>query len=85
MGLKFIADDDLGSPGGHYSQGIATESFIFVSGQLGRTADESHEAAKPFEVQVRQALSNGLAIVAEGGGNRETIVKVTAYIVGIEN
>lgn len=39
----------------------------------------------PFEQQARQALNNLLAIASAGGATPSSVLKVTAYIVGIEH
>ncbi|AHE51886.1 RidA family protein [Sphingomonas sanxanigenens] len=72
-------------PAGHYAQATAWRDLVFVSGQLGPRSDGSHTADQPFEVQVRQALTNLLAILAEAGSGPDRVLRVTAYIVGVEN
>jgi enamine deaminase RidA (YjgF/YER057c/UK114 family) len=42
-------------------------------------------ADAPFEVQAAQAIDNVLAIVAAGGCTPRQLVRVTAYVVGIEH
>ncbi|MEH3046328.1 RidA family protein [Sphingomonas adhaesiva] len=76
---------DLSPPGGHYRHVARGGGLIFTAGQLGIRPDGSHTAERPFEDQVRQALANMLAAVRAGGAGPEGIVKVTAYIVGVEN
>lgn len=80
-----IATTAAPAPAGHYAQGTAWRDLVFVSGQLAARPDGSHTADQPFEVQVRQALASVLAILAEAGSGPEHIVRVTAYIVGVEN
>jgi len=75
----------LARPGGHYSHASRVGDLIFTSGQLGMRGDGSHTADLGFEAQARQALANMLAAVAEAGAGAEHLVKVTAYIVGVEN
>jgi 2-iminobutanoate/2-iminopropanoate deaminase len=72
-------------PGGHYSQGILHEGIIYVSGQLPIPLTGAHEPQAPFEIQARRAIENVLAIVSGGGGSAASLLKITAYIVGIEN
>jgi 2-iminobutanoate/2-iminopropanoate deaminase len=70
---------------GHYSPAVAAGGFLFVSGQLPIRADGSRAPDDSFEVQVKQALKNVLRILADAGGRPEQLVRVTAYIVGIDN
>lgn len=84
-GIERIATDAAPPPAGHYSQATAWRELVFVSGQLGPRPDGSHTADQPFEVQVRQALDNLLAILREAGCGPEQVLRVTAYIAGVEN
>jgi len=64
-----------------YSNGIAARgTTIFVSGVVGWTAEEKFEAAD-LVGQVRQALANIVAILAEGGAKPEHLVRMTWYLV----
>ncbi len=57
-------------------------SWSFVSGQLGQRPDGSHTADQPFEVQVRQALDNLLAILRQAGCGPERVLRVTVSHLG---
>jgi 2-iminobutanoate/2-iminopropanoate deaminase len=72
-------------PAGHYSPAIAHGGLIHVSGQLGVRPDGSHTAELPFDDQARQALANLFAVLAAAGASPRRLVKVTAYLVGVEN
>lgn len=72
-------------PGGHYSPAVTYGGLIYVSGQLGVRPDGRHTADLPFEDQVRQTLANLLAVLAASGASPQHLVKVTAYLVGVEN
>ncbi|MGX7705857.1 RidA family protein [Methylobacterium sp. Gmos1] len=80
-----IATAAAPKPAGHYAQGTAWRDLVFVSGQLAARPDGSHTADQPFDVQVHQAMASLLAILAEAGSGPEHILRVTAYIVGVEN
>lgn len=72
-------------PLGHYSQATAYGGVVFVSGQLPVKPDGTHAVGASFEEQTRQALTNVLSIVKAAGGSPDSILKMTAYIVGVEN
>ena len=72
-------------PAGHYSQACRYGGLIFVSGQLPVSLEGKALADRAFEEQVRVALGNLLAIVKEAGGGPDRVLKVTAFIVGVEN
>lgn len=83
--IERIRTDAVPAPAGHYSQGVAWRDLVFVSGQLGPRSDGTHTADQPFEVQLRQALANMLAILSEAGCGPDGVLRVTAYIVGVEH
>lgn len=72
-------------PAGHYSQAVAAGGQLYVSGQLPIRPDGTRVTEGGFEAQARQALGNVLAILADAGVRPERVVRVTAYIVGVEN
>lgn len=72
-------------PAGHYSQAVRHDGLIFVSGQLPVSLAGEALADRSFEEQVRVALGNVLAILKEAGSGPDRVLKVTAFIVGVEN
>ncbi len=83
--LERVTSADAPTPEGHYSQATAWNGLVFVSGQLGVRPDGMHTTEAPFEVQARQAVDNVLAVLRAAGCGPEGILRVTAYIVGVEN
>jgi reactive intermediate/imine deaminase len=83
--MKAISTDQAPQPAGHYAQGIKHNCLVYVSGQLAVRPDGSHSTDVGFDAQARQALENALSIVKAGGGDVSGVLKVTAYIVGIDN
>jgi reactive intermediate/imine deaminase len=79
--LEPISTAGAPAPGGHYTQGVGYGDLIFVSGQLPVPL----EGSASFDEQAKQALASLLAVIEAGGGSASTTLKVTAYIVGIEN
>jgi enamine deaminase RidA (YjgF/YER057c/UK114 family) len=63
-----------------YASGVAAEgTMIFVSGQVGWDACGRFVSAD-FVPQVRQALANVVAVLAEAGARPEHIVRMTWYV-----
>lgn len=83
--IERITTDAAPAPAGHYAQATAWRDLVFASGQLGVRPDGSHSVDEGFEVQVRQALGNVLAVLAAAGCGPERVLRVTAYIVGVAN
>jgi len=66
-----------------YANGMAADGRLVVTGGvIGWNI--SGELADGFVAQVRQALSNIAAIMAEGGARPEHLVRLTWYVVDIE-
>lgn len=83
--VERITTDSAPRPAGHYSQACVHEGLIFVSGQLPITPDGKVLGDRNFQEQTRQAIRNLLAIVKAAGVGPDRVLKVTAFIVGIEN
>jgi len=83
--IESIVAKGAPAPFGHYMQATAWKDLVFVSGQLAARADGSHAADRPFDAQARQALASLLAILREAGSGPERVLKVTAYVVGVEH
>src|SRR5215470_10207726 len=66
-----------------YANGIAAEGRIVVTGGVIGW-DEREQLAKGFIAQVRQALTNIAAILAEGDARPEHLVRLTWYVVDMD-
>jgi len=80
-----IATQSAPAPGGHYSQAVAYGDLVFISGQLPNVSAGADGASADFESQARRALANLLAVLDAAGCSTDEVLKVTAYIVGIEH
>jgi enamine deaminase RidA (YjgF/YER057c/UK114 family) len=68
-----------------YANGVAAEGrIVFVAGQIGW--DETGAfPARDLAGQVRRALENVLAVVAQAGGGPEHVARMTWYLVDRED
>ncbi len=66
-----------------YANGMAADGLIVVTGGVIGW-DASGRLADGFTAQVRQALENIAAILAEGGAKPEHLVRLTWYVVDME-
>jgi enamine deaminase RidA (YjgF/YER057c/UK114 family) len=92
-GLAVIEDEDSTSaqvlqPSGWpvpkgYANGMAADGKLVVTGGVIGWDITGH-LADGFLAQVRQTLSNIAAILAEGGARPEHLVRLTWYVVDIE-
>jgi enamine deaminase RidA (YjgF/YER057c/UK114 family) len=63
-----------------YANGVAaTGTQVFVAGQIGWNGQCEFES-DDFVAQVRQALANIVAVLAEAGAGPEHIVRMTWYV-----
>jgi enamine deaminase RidA (YjgF/YER057c/UK114 family) len=63
-----------------YVNGIAAEGRqVFIAGQIGWDA-QCRFTSDSFAEQVRQALANIVAVLAEAGGRPEDLVRLTWYV-----
>ena len=83
--VERIVTDSAPKPAGHYAQACCYGDLVFVSGQLPVSLEGKALADRSFDEQVRQALVNLLAIVKAAGSRPDRVLKVTAFIVGVEN
>jgi enamine deaminase RidA (YjgF/YER057c/UK114 family) len=66
-----------------YANGMAADGRIVVTGGVIGWNDQGH-LPSDFVAQVRQTLSNISAILAEGGARPEHLVRLTWYVVDME-
>ena len=83
--VERIVTDAAPKPAGHYAQACCYGDLVFVSGQLPVSLEGKALANKSFDEQVRQALTNLLSIMEAAGSGPDRALKVTAFIVGVEN
>ena len=66
--------------GAPYSQAIAANGFVFVSGQLGLQPDHTELVGEGIVEQTEQAFDNLAAILEEAGSGLDRIVKTTVFL-----
>jgi 2-iminobutanoate/2-iminopropanoate deaminase len=79
--IERITSENAPPAGGHYSPAVRHGDQIYVSGQLPVGLDGSAS----FAEQAALVIKSMLALIDAAGGSRETVLMVTAYIVGIEH
>jgi 2-iminobutanoate/2-iminopropanoate deaminase len=83
--IKKIYVPGAAAPPGHYTPGMVHNGTLYISGQLPVNPDGTHNFDKLFEVQARTVLNNLLAVVKAAGAEPANLLKVTVYVVGIDN
>jgi len=81
-GPQFLQPSGWPVPKG-YANGMAADGRLVVTGGVIGWNDQGH-LADDFVAQVHQALSNICAILAEAGARPEHLVRLTWYVVDME-
>lgn len=68
---------------GHYSQAMAHNGTVYVSGQLGRGPGMSDEEAGDITAQTRRALNSVRAIVLAAGSDMSHVLKMTVFVADV--
>ena len=79
---KVISTKDAPQAIGPYSQAIAANGFLFISGQLGVTTSGEFAGAD-VKSQAQRSLQNLQAILSEAGLSFENAVKTTIFLADI--
>lgn len=81
--MKHLLPEGWPRPSG-YSNGIAAEGTpVFTAGMIGW--NEKGEFADGFAAQLAQTLKNTLAVLAQAGAGPHDIVRMTWYVVDLED
>jgi 2-iminobutanoate/2-iminopropanoate deaminase len=84
--LRFTSTIEAPKPGGHYSQAVTANGFVFVAGQLPIvTGTQPPKIPDGIEAQTLQALSNVAAILKAAGSNMSNVVSATLYITDVSH
>lgn len=70
---------------GPYSQGKKVGEFIFTSGQIPVVPTTGEVVDGGILEQTHQVLKNLQAVLLEGGGGLDTVVKTTCFITDMNN
>jgi enamine deaminase RidA (YjgF/YER057c/UK114 family) len=81
-GLQVLQPSGWPAPKG-YANGMAADGRLVLTGGVIGWDSQGHLPAD-FAAQVRQTLSNISAILAEGGARPEHLVRLTWYVVDME-
>lgn len=84
MSTRIISTTNAPAAIGPYSQGIADESTLYCSGQIG--LDPATGILEPtFEAQARRAFSNLKAVIEAAGASMKNVMKVTIFLTSMDD
>ncbi len=78
--MQIISTQNAPRPAGHYSQAIAHNGVVYVSGQLPIDPRTGDKRVGTIEEQAEQALRNVAAVLTAAGSRLDQVLKVTVYI-----
>lgn len=81
--MDFVFTSDAPAPGGHYSQAVIANGFVFVAGQLPLGPQGVTDIPAGIEAQTRQALANIDHILRAAKSGIDKVVNVNVYITDI--
>jgi 2-iminobutanoate/2-iminopropanoate deaminase len=81
--MQYIRSDLGPQPGGHYSQAVRANGFVFVAGQLPLIAGSDNAVPAGIEEQTHQALKNVGHVLEAAGSGLNKLVSVTVYVTDI--
>ncbi|MGH2788102.1 MAG: RidA family protein [Actinomycetota bacterium] len=85
MGKSVISTGEAPEAIGPYSQAISSDTLVFCSGQIGLDPSSGELASDDVAGQTRRAMRNLDAVLAGAGASLSNVVKVTAYLVDMDD
>ena len=80
---EFLQPPGWAAPKG-YSNGVSTRGRqIYLAGQIGWNESQQLVSSR-FAVQVKQALQNIVALLAQAGGRPEHLVRLTWFVTNLD-
>ena len=80
---KIIKTSNAPSAIGTYSLGIKANGFLFTSGQIGIDPDSGKLVDGGIRSQTDRTLSNINAILNESGIQKESIIKLSVFLINL--
>lgn len=77
--MDLLHTDDAPAAIGPYSQAVATDGFLFTSGQVGIDPAKG-QLVEGFDAQANQVMSNLAAVLDNAGCSFDDVVKATIYV-----
>ena len=80
MKKKIIYTDKAPAPIGPYSQAVAVDHILYVSGQIAIDPATNEVNHGPLDVQTQQVMRNLEAILMEAGTSFAQVIKTTIFL-----
>ncbi len=83
--MKYLNHHGAPPTPAHYSAGIREENTLYISGQLPLNPVTREHCKGDVREQTLQALANLEALIQQEGGDRNNVVRTTAYIAHMDD
>ena len=81
--MQAIRTEAAPVPGGHYSQAVVHNGFVFVAGQLPIVPGQQGHRPGSAAEQTERTLRNVEAILTAAGSGLDRVVQMTIYVADI--
>ena len=78
--MQFISTENAPAAGGHYSQAVVHNGFVFVAGQLAFVPGQKEHRPGSIGEQTEQTLRNIEALLLAAGSSLEKVLQMTIYV-----
>src|SRR5687767_13405538 len=78
--MQFITTENAPAAGGHYSQAVVHNGFVFVAGQLAFVPGQKEHRPGSITEQTEQTMRNIESILTAAGSGLEKVVQMTIYV-----
>lgn len=85
MAIQIIETQNAPSAIGPYSQAVVSNGMLYVSGQIPLDPSTGEIVSGGISGQTKQVLDNLKAVVEAGGASMASVVKVTIYIIDMND
>ena len=82
--MHFISTENAPAAGGHYSQAVVHNGFVFVAGQLAFVPGQKEHRPGPIGEQTERTLRNVEAILLAAGSSLDKVLQMTIYVSDME-
>lgn len=80
MSREIISTDDAPGAVGPYSQAVASDGWLFCSGQVALDPSSGELVTGSITDETKQALDNLTAVLTAAGSDWSKVVKTTCYL-----
>ena len=85
MARQAICTEDAPEAIGTYSQAIKVGKTVFISGQIPLEPGTMNIVDEDIRAQTHRVFNNLAAVVREGGGNLDDVVKLTVFLTDLSH